>query len=70
VSGPGLWLANVQANQLVRSTCCLRRRLSGLQDDEHADVKKDLKIAKKQIVAANMDLTDAGQKKFWPIYDQ
>jgi Spy/CpxP family protein refolding chaperone len=26
--------------------------------------------AKKQIVAANMDLTDAQAERFWPVYDQ
>ena len=33
-------------------------------------LRKDLRSQKKQIVAANMDLTDAQAEKFWPVYDQ
>src|SRR5262249_3766470 len=32
--------------------------------------KKDLRSQKKQMVAANMDLTDAEAEKFWPVYDR
>lgn len=31
---------------------------------------QDLKSQKKQIVAANMDLTDSEAEKFWPVYDR
>ena len=33
-------------------------------------LKKDLKSQKKQIVAANMNFTDAEAEKFWPVYDR
>jgi len=33
-------------------------------------LRKDLQSTKKQIVAANMLLTDAEAQKFWPVYDQ
>jgi Spy/CpxP family protein refolding chaperone len=33
-------------------------------------LRKDLQSQKKQMVAANMTLTDAEALKFWPIYDQ
>src|SRR5215510_16439255 len=33
-------------------------------------LRKDLRSMKKQLVAANMQLTDAEAQKFWPIYDQ
>jgi hypothetical protein len=33
-------------------------------------LRKDLRSEKKQIVAANMDMTDATAQKFWPVYDQ
>src|SRR5271168_1367188 len=45
----------------------------GVQDPTDEDVKllrKDLRSEKKQIVAANMDLTDVEAEKFWPVYDQ
>ena len=33
-------------------------------------LRKDLRSEKKQIVAANMVLTEAEAQKFWPVYDQ
>ncbi len=33
-------------------------------------LRKDLRSQKKQIVAANMDFTDAQGEKFWPVYEQ
>ena len=33
-------------------------------------LRKDLRSQRKQIVAANVALTDAEAQKFWPIYDQ
>jgi hypothetical protein len=39
-------------------------------DDDMQMLKKDLKSQKKQIVAANMNLTDAEAEKFWPVYDR
>jgi hypothetical protein len=33
-------------------------------------LRKDLRSAKKQLVAANMTLTDAEAIKFWTVYDQ
>jgi hypothetical protein len=39
-------------------------------DDDVRLLRKDLRSQKKQIVAANMDLTDAEAEKFWPAYAQ
>ena len=33
-------------------------------------LKSNLRSQKKQIVAANMDLTDVEAEKFWPVYDR
>src|ERR1700758_3878918 len=33
-------------------------------------LKSNLRSQKKQMVAANMDLTDAEAEKFWPVYDR
>lgn len=39
--------------------------------DQDIDLlRKDIRSQKKQIVAANLQLTDAEAVKFWPIYDQ
>ena len=33
-------------------------------------LRQDIRSQKKQMVAANMPLTDAEAEKFWPVYDQ
>src|SRR5689334_2740849 len=33
-------------------------------------LRKDLRSMKKQLVAANLPLTDVEAQKFWPVYDQ
>jgi hypothetical protein len=39
-------------------------------DEDIQLLRKDLRSQKKQIVAANMNLTDVEAEKFWPVYDQ
>ena len=39
--------------------------------DQDIDLmRKDVRSQKKQIIAANLQLTDAEAEKFWPLYDQ
>jgi hypothetical protein len=39
--------------------------------DQDIDLlRKDIRSQKKQIIAANLQLTDAEAVKFWPLYDQ
>lgn len=39
--------------------------------DQDVDLlRKDVRSQKKQIIAANLQLTDAEAEKFWPVYDQ
>jgi uncharacterized membrane-anchored protein YhcB (DUF1043 family) len=39
--------------------------------DQQIDLlRKDLRSQKRQVIAANMKLTDAEAEKFWPTYDQ
>jgi len=33
-------------------------------------LRKDLRSKRKQLIAANLKLTDAEATKFWPVYDQ
>src|SRR5271165_486393 len=42
---------------------------TGLDEDIQL-FRKDVRSLKKQIVAANMDLTDTEAQQFWPIYDR
>jgi len=39
-------------------------------DEDIKLLRRDLRSEKKQIIAANMDLTDAEAQQFWPIYDK
>ena len=38
-------------------------------DQNIAILRSDLRATRKQVIAANMKLTDAEAEKFWPIYD-
>jgi len=39
--------------------------------DDFVDLlRRDIRSQKKQIIAQNMDLSDAEAQKFWPVYDQ
>ncbi len=38
-------------------------------DDFIELLRKDVRSQKKQIIAENMDLSDAEAEKFWPVYD-
>jgi hypothetical protein len=41
------------------------------QTDQDIDLlRKDIRSQKKQIIAANLQLTDQEAEKFWPLYDQ
>lgn len=39
-------------------------------DPDSQLLRKNLRFQKRQIVAANMPLTNAQEQKFWPLYDQ
>ena len=39
-------------------------------DQDFQLLRKDLRSEKKQIVAANMGITDVEAEKFWPVYDR
>ena len=41
-----------------------------LSDQDIQMLRKNLRSQRKQVIAANMKLTDTEAEKFWPIYDQ
>ena len=43
---------------------------ASISDQEIDLMRKDLRSKKKQVIAANMQLTDTEAEKFWPLYDQ
>jgi hypothetical protein len=46
------------------------QKAQGSTDQDIELLRKDIRSQKKQIVAANMNLTDKEATQFWPIYDQ
>jgi hypothetical protein len=42
----------------------------GSIDQDIELLRKDVRSQKKQLIAANVQLTDAEAQKFWPVYDQ
>lgn len=65
----------MMTSNLIMTTILAAASLTSLtaQDQFDEDIKllrKDLRSQKKQIIAVNMDLTDAEAQQFWPIYDQ
>jgi len=41
-----------------------------LTDEQLALLRKDIRSIKKQLIATNLNLTDAEATKFWPVYDE
>ena len=41
-----------------------------LTDEQLALLRKDIRSIKKQLIAANLNLTDSEASRFWPVYDQ
>ena len=41
-----------------------------VSDQDIQLLREDIRSQKKQLIAANMQLTDAEAVKFWPVYDQ
>jgi hypothetical protein len=41
-----------------------------ISDQDLTLLRKDLRSKRKQLIAANLKLTDADAAKFWPVYDQ
>lgn len=43
---------------------------TSVTDQEIELMRQDLRSKRKQIIAANIQMTDAEAEKFWPVYDQ
>lgn len=54
----------------VRSIAAQTTPGATVSDQDLELLRKDLRSMKKQVVAANMQLTDVEAQKFWPVYDQ
>ena len=66
-------MKNLIVAAVVAGVWSMSGGLALAQDSFDENVKlfrKDVRSQKKQIVAANMDLTDEEAQQFWPIYDR
>jgi hypothetical protein len=61
---PGLILANAGV------LCAQDSANATVSDQDVQLLRQDLRSKKKQLIAANLPLTDAEAVKFWPVYDQ
>jgi hypothetical protein len=65
-----LILTGVSRGQSSAQTPATNTAQSTSTDQDIDLLRKDIRSQKKQIIAANLQLTDAEAVKFWPIYDQ
>jgi hypothetical protein len=63
LGGPGV-VAQTAAAEAAGGTA------GALDDQQLALLRKDIRSAKKQLIAANLTLTDSEATKFWPVYEQ
>ena len=66
----GLFLMTGTSRAQGPSPAGLTTSDSALSDEDIKLFRKDVRSQKKQIIAANLDLTDAEAQQFWPIYDR
>jgi hypothetical protein len=63
-----------QNSSSIKNTAATSSTANGASQPNSGDfidlLRKDVRSEKKQIVAENMDLSDAEAEKFWPVYDQ
>lgn len=70
----GAWMlypegARAQATSQGQATASPSQNQASVDQDVLL-LRQDLRSKKKQLIAANLKLTDAEAEKFWPVYDQ
>lgn len=71
----GAWFAvgpnpSCQAAPSPQTTNSGNQSSQAVSDQDIALMRQDIRSQKKQLVAANLTLTDTEATKFWPLYDQ
>jgi hypothetical protein len=66
----GVCLMSVPAARAQAATAAASSDSQTISDQDIQLLRQDLRSQKKQLVAANLNLTDTEATKFWPIYDQ
>jgi hypothetical protein len=62
--------ARAQSNNGLQSSAASSQDNKQITDQDIELLRQDLRSKKKQLVAANLKLTDEQATKFWPVYDQ
>lgn len=73
VLGLTVFLGQSPANSAFAQAASKQGGASGSAGSIDQDIdmlRKDIRSQKKQIIAANVQLTDAEAQQFWPVYDQ
>ena len=73
VLGVAVILGQSPANSVFAQAASTQAGASGSAGSIDQDIdmlRKDIRSQKKQIIAANMTLTDTEAQQFWPVYDQ
>jgi Spy/CpxP family protein refolding chaperone len=70
VSGGAAKSLSAQANSGTQAPSASKQENPKITDQDIQLLRQDLRAQKKQIVAANLNLTDDQATKFWPVYDQ
>ena len=61
---------HAQATSSTQTTASATKNPQASLDQDVALLRQDVRSQKKQIIASNLQLTDAEAAKFWPVYDQ
>jgi hypothetical protein len=70
VFGIGAKNTGAQAAGGTQSTPAATQSSQSVRDQDIDLLRKDIRSKKKQLIAANLKLSDAEATKFWPVYDQ
>ena len=65
----GLWMLT-GATAVAQSAATKPDTSHMISDQQINLLRKDLRSKRKQLIAANLELTDTEAAKFWPVYDQ
>jgi len=62
--------SRAQAAASQQPTASADQTAKMITDQEIKLLRQDIRSKKKQLIAANLNLTDSEATKFWPVYDQ
>ena len=66
----GLWTLSSATTARAQTTSASANTNRTISDQDINLLRKDLRSKRKQLIAANLPLSDEEATKFWPVYDQ